>query len=138
MIDTLFINGQTGMASDTLNGTSLTAGVTVNREDDLLLYAVMTNGATPIELPADAAGELAVKQQKNPSSTAVLEISSWTKQLTPAGGYLLATNVSGSSLDAALGNAASMPFDAQISWTTGGKKTSTPVFLLTVVNNLNR
>ncbi len=138
MTDTVFIVAATGFASDLLGSASATAGVTVKRGDTLLLDAVFNDGVNPLELPADAAGVLTVKQVSAFAQTAILSAGSWAKQPSASGGYQFNLAISGSGLDGVLGNAPSVQLSGEITWTTGGVRTTTPTFNFTVGNNLTQ
>jgi len=138
MIDTLYVYQPTGFVGDAITQTAATLGVSVKRGDNLQLYVVFHNGVAPIELPADGAGTLSVKAVGGFAQSAVLTAGTWTKQPSAAGGYLFAVTISGGAVDPTLGNAPWMAYSAEIAWTTGGVKTTTPTFGFTVLNNLNR
>jgi hypothetical protein len=99
------------------------------------LDAVFNDGVNPLELPADAAGVLTVKQTAAFKQTAILTGASFTKQPAAATGYRFSVPITGSALDGVLMNSPSVTFAAEITWTTGDVVTTTPSFNFTVLNN---
>ena len=135
---TLYIYAANGFASDLVSTNSATSGLAAKRGDHLALSVVFHDGTRAMELPADAAGSFMVKARKGFAGAAVLQAASWTKQAGAEDGYLFTLPVSGGTLDGLLGMAEALPLICEVSWMTGGVRTTTPTAPFTVLNNLSR
>jgi hypothetical protein len=135
---TLYVYVANGFLADILSVSSATNGIAVKREDNLVLTVIFHDGTAPVELPADAAGSFVVKAAKHYDGDAVAQAGTWTKQACAEDGYVFSTQVAGAALDALLGTADNVSLMCEVSWTTGGARTTSPTAAFTVLNNLTR
>ena len=134
----LYIYEPNGFVADILSNSSVTNGIVVKRGDNLVVRGIFHDGVEAIELPADAAGSFVVKASKHYDGAAILQAGSWAKQASAGEGYEFSVSVTGSALDGVLGTAESAGLMCEVSWTTGGVRTTTPTAAFTVLNNLTR